>query len=197
MKKNVLVVAIASLLLVACKSSNGDKEPEKKYISLQSLVEKQVAHIDTSLYSIRKVVIIDSLHSDTTYIRREDFRSVAKDFLDIPDLSDPKIANRYKEESRYDSLIKRVVITYTPIDPEKEEVKKLEMLVSPEIAKDGNNKVTGIIVDRVRNNRNGYFAQNMLWRTDKSFLITTTTQKPGEEEVITITKVTWNEEEYQ
>ncbi len=197
MKKTVWAVVILPFLLVVCKSPDKEKEPEKKYISLQSLIEKQVAHIDTSLYSIRKVVITDSLHSDTTYIRREEFRLAAKDFLDIPDLSDPKIANRYNEESRYDSLIKRVVITYTPIDPEKEEVKKLEMLVSPEIAKDGNNKVTGIIVDRVRNNRNGYFAQNMLWRTDKSFLITTTTQKPGEEEVITITKVTWNEEEYQ
>lgn len=190
-----LLLVFSGLLLAGCGSKPA--EETKGYISVQSIIEKQVAHIDTSLYVIKKIIFIDSLHNDTIDIHRKDFRAVAKDFLEIPDLSDPKVSKRYKEENRYDSLIKRVVITYTPLNPKKEEIQKQEMLVSQEIGIDGNNKVTGIIIDRVRNNKEGYFSQNMLWRLDKSFLITTTTQKPGEAEVISTIKVTWNEDGYK
>ena len=178
--------------LPACKNQPENKD-DKHYISVRSIIEKQVAHIDTSLYSIVKITDYDSLHSDTSYIPREEFRNAAKDFLEIPDLSDTKIANRYKEENRYDSLIRKVIITYSPLNPKEEEIQKQELLVSPDIMVDSSNKVTNIIVDRVKKTRDGFWGQQMLWITDKSFLITTTTQKPGETERIVTTRVIWND----
>lgn len=178
--------------LPACKNQPENKD-DKHYISVRSIIEKQVAHIDTSLYSIVKITDYDSLHSDTSYIPREEFRNAAKDFLEIPDLSDTKIANRYKEENRYDSLIRKVIITYSPLNPKEEEIQKQELLVSPDIMVDSSNKVTNIIIDRVKKNRDGFWGQQMLWITDKSFLITTTTQKPGETERIVTTRVIWND----
>src|SRR3569832_1566621 len=130
--KNCLFFLAIVALLVSCKEK--EKEEEKKFISVLSLIEKQVAHIDTSLYAITKVVTRDSLHSDTFYISRENFRAEAKDFLEIPDLSVKKIARRYNEETRFDELLNRVIITYTPKDPEKEEIQKQEILVTPNIA---------------------------------------------------------------
>lgn len=178
--------------LPACKNQPENKDV-KHYISVRSIIEKQVAHIDTSLYSIVKITDYDSLHSDTSYIPREEFRNAAKDFLEIPDLSDTKIANRFKEENRYDSLIRKVIITYSPLNPKGEEIQKQELLVSPDIMVDSSNKVTNIIIDRVKKNRDGFWGQQMLWITDKSFLITTTTQKPGETEKIITTRVIWND----
>ncbi|HMT73873.1 MAG TPA: hypothetical protein PKA77_07390 [Chitinophagaceae bacterium] len=180
----------------ACKSDK-DNKGNLHYISVKSIIEKQVAHIDTSLYSIVKITIHDSLHSDTSYIPREEFRNAAKDFLEIPDLSDTKIANRFKEENRYDSLIRKVIITYSPLNPKEEEIQKQELLVSPDVMVDSSNKVTNIIVDRVKKTRDGFWGQQMLWITDKSFLITTTTQKPGESEKIVTTRVIWNDEGIQ
>lgn len=55
-------------------------------------------------------------------------------------------------------------------------------------------KVTNIIIEKIKNNKEGFWGQKMLWRTDKSFIIVTTTQKPGEPEKITTLKVVWNEE---
>jgi hypothetical protein len=193
MKNYVLTVIAAVSLLAACKSK--PKEEPKHFISVLSLLNKQVAKIDTSLYAITKIVEQDSLRSDTSYIRREDFRAAAKDFLDIPDLSDPKVAKRYKEENRYDELMNRVIITYTPVEPEKEDIQKQEILVTPNIAT--GDKVNNIIIERVISNRNGFLEKKMLWQIDHSFLITTTTQKPGEPEVTTTTKVTWNEDGHQ
>lgn len=191
MKYSVLLIISALIIAASCKSK--DKEPPKNFISVLSLIEKQVAHIDTSLYSIVKVETRDSLHSDTSYIKREDFRAVAKEFLEIPDLSDPKVAKRYKEENRYDELLNRVIITYTPLKPEKEEIQKQEILVTPNVAT--GDKVNNIIIERVINTRDGFLEKKMLWQTDKSFLITTTSQKPGEPEIVTTTRVTWNEDD--
>lgn len=181
------------LCLLSCQQK--PKEEEKKFISVLSLIEKQVAHIDTSLYAITKIVYIDSLHSDTSYIRREDFRSIAKEFLDIPDLSEKKVAKKYMEETRYDELLNRVIITYKPINSDDGEIKKQEIQVTPDLA--NGDKINNILINRVINNRDGFLQKDMLWQVDKSFQVVTTTRQPGQPEKITTTKVTWNEDSDQ
>ncbi len=189
MKNSFLLFAIAIVSIVSCKEK--PKEEEKKFISVLSLLEKQVQHIDTSLYSIVRTEYRDSSHTDTTYINRENFRAAAKDFLEIPDLSDTKVARKYKEETMYDNLLNRVIIIYTTTD-ENMEIKKQELQVTPNIAT--GDQVNNIIINRVISNRDGYLEKKMLWQMDKSFQVITTTRKPGEKEIITTTKVTWNED---
>ncbi|NOT51372.1 MAG: hypothetical protein HOP10_08865 [Chitinophagaceae bacterium] len=193
MFKHSLIFLFSIVLLFACKQKK--KEPEKKYISVLSLIRGQVAHVDTALYSIMRVEYIDSIHNDTIYIPREKFGEAAKDFLDIPDLSDQKIARRYKEESRYDATINKVVITYTPLYPKAEEVQKQELLITPDIA--ANDNVNNIIINRVISNRDSIIQKNMLWQIDKSFQVTTIRQLSGKPETITTIKVSWNEDPYQ
>ncbi len=193
MKTYLLFLPFLLLLTLSCKQK--PEEKEKKFISVLSLIEKQVAHVDTSLYAITRIVYIDSLHSDTGYIRREEFRSVAKEFLDIPDLSEKKIAKKYMEETRYDELLNRVIITYKPINGDDGEIKKQEIQVTPNLAT--GDKVNNIIINRVINNRDGFLQKDMLWQIDKSFQVVTTTRQPGQPEKITITKVTWNEDSDQ
>lgn len=189
MIKRFFLFSVFFIFLFGCKQKK--KEPEKKFISVLSLIKAQVAHVDTSLYSIVKVVSVDSLHSDTTYIRREDFETAAKDFLEIPDLSDKKIAKRFKESTLYDETINRVVITYTPENPSKEEVQKQELLITPDLA--NGDKVNSIIITKTVTNRDSSVQKNMLWQMDKSFQVATTRQLPGKPETITTVKVTWNE----
>lgn len=193
MKTYLFFLPFLLLLTLSCKQN--PKEEEKKFISVLSLIEKQVAHIDTSLYAITRVVYNDSLHSDTDYIRREDFRSVAKEFLEIPDLSEKKVAKQYMEETRYDELLNRVIITYTPINSDDGEIKKQEIQVTPDLAT--GDKVNNIIINRMINNRDGFLQKDMLWQIDKSFQVVTTTRQPGQPEKITTTKVTWNEDSDQ
>jgi len=189
MKKYFALILPFILALPACKSKK--KEPEKKFVSVLSLIENQVAHVDTSLYSIIKIVQNDSLPGDTIYIPREEFRAAAKDFLSIPDLSDKKVAKRYKEETILDETINRFIITYTPEDPAREEIQKQELLVTPNSGTGDN--VNNIIIDRVISNRDSFMKQNMLWQMDRSFQVATTLQKPGKPEKTTTVKVIWNE----
>ena len=92
-------------------------------------------------------------------------------------------------------LIRKVVITYTPADPKKEEFKKIEMLVSTELNPDGTNKVSNILAERIISNREGFLQKKLLWKMDRSFLVVTVSQAPGKPEISSTTRVTWNEEE--
>ncbi len=189
-----LAVVICLSILVSCNQK--DKEPAKSYISVVSLIRKQVAHVDTSLYPILKIVSQDSLRPDTTFIPREQFASEARDFLEIPDLSEKKVAKRYKEEPpRYDELLGRVIFKYIPVDPDKEEVKSQEFLATPVPGADA--KINNVIIIREISNRDSFLQKKMLWQMDKSFQIVTTRQKPGTPEVTTVTRVVWNEDPYQ
>lgn len=182
------------LLLLAVACAEKKKTEPKNFVAVVSLIEKQVAHVDSALYSIVRYDIRDSLHTDTSYIPREKFREQAAEFLALPDLSNPDVAERFKEEHLYDTMLRRVVLTYTPVNPKKEEIKKIELLLSTAQDDEGNNKATNLIVDRIVNNRDGFLQQKMMWRFDKSFLVVTTTQAPGKPESSTTKKVSWNEE---
>ena len=196
MKSYSILLLSVILISTSCKqkkeTATSAGAETKNFISVLSLIEKQVAHVDTSLYAITKIVYTDSLHIDTSYIHREDFRSVAKEFLGIPDLSVKKVAKNYKEETRYDELLNRVIITYTPVNADEAEIKKQELQVTPDIAT--GDKVNNVLITLVINNRNGFLKKDMLWQMDKSFQIVTTTRQPGQPEIIITTKVTWNED---
>lgn len=189
--KQKVFTAFFILFLVAC--SDKTKEPPKNYISALSLIKNQVAHVDSSLYSIMKTITYDSAHTDTSYIPREEFEIAAAEFLDIPDLSNQKVARRFKEEeARYDDVMNRVIITYVPVDPEEEEIKKQEIMVSPNIAT--GDQIKNIIINKVISNRDSFMEKKLLWQMDKSFQVVIIKQKPGMPSTIATTKVSWNEE---
>ncbi len=193
MLKYVCILFFSFGILAGCKKKN--KKPERNYTSTLSLIKEQVAHMDTSLYPIMRIEYIDSLERDTVFIPREEFAAAAKDFLDIPDLADKKVAQRFKEEILYDAMINRVVITYTPEDPAAEEIQKQELLVTP--AESPEDKVTKIIINRSVSNRDSSVQKNMLWQMGRYFQVTTTRQLPGKPETTTTIRVTWNEDKYQ
>jgi hypothetical protein len=190
MKKHPALV-LALLALASCKEK--EKTPDTAYISVPSLIRSQVAHVDTSLYSIEKYVVTDTLKPDTSYIPREGFRAEAKAFLDLPDLSDPRVAKRFREEpARYDESLDRVMITYLPKDSINEEFKSIELIISPNVAT--GDKVRNILVKRVIGNRDGFMQKNMIWIMDRSFQVTEISQEPGQPEKTTTTRVVWNED---
>ena len=84
-KKYILCISVTALALFACKSKK--EEVKETFFPVLSFIKSQVAHVDTSLYPIIKLTFIDSTRTDTEYIKREDFRSLAKDFLELPDLT--------------------------------------------------------------------------------------------------------------
>lgn len=190
MKKTLASLLLFTAILFACKQ---EKKPVgKPYISVPSLIRAQVNQVDTSLFVIRKIVTVDST-SDTSFLRREDFATEAKDFLELPDLADPKIAIDYKQDSAiYDEFLNRVILTYRPVN-ENALIRKEEILVTPSLME--GDHFQSVMVTTFRQDRNGSVQKEMLWRMDKSFQIVTTLQSPGQPEKSTTLKIIWNEDE--
>ena len=188
MKKMLPFLPALLLLLLSCKSK--EKTKDESFFPVLSFIKGQVNHVDTSLYQIMKLNIIDSSRVDTEYVRREDFRELAKDFLEIPDLADPTYSKRFQEERILDNNLGRILMIYLPTDREKETVQRQEVLVTPD---EGIGKMNSVIINYYSNTKDSSVEKKMLWRVDQSFQVTTITQKPGMPESITTTKVVWNE----
>lgn len=148
--------------------------------------------MDTSLYSIKKIFWLDSTHTDTSYVKREKFRELAKDFLDIPDLSDNKFSDLYTEEKFYDEGLNRVILTCKPKDPETALIQRQEVLISPDPSGD---KVKSIIIDLSIINKDSSVQKRMLWSVNQNFQVATIVQKKGQAETNSISKVVWDEKE--
>jgi hypothetical protein len=187
-----LFIFLVILLALSCKSKKKALPENQKITSVLSFIKSQVAHVDTSLYSIRKVTYVDSTKTDTVYYKREEFRQLAADFLLLPDVAGSKYEGRFTEQQTYDETIDRVIITCMPVNPEKEEIQKQELLIRPNPSGD---KITSIIIDYFINNKDSSVQKKMLWQVDKSFQVTTTRQLPGQQETNSTYKVIWNEED--
>jgi len=170
--------------------TKGKKQPGRVF-SGTILIQSQVADIDTSLHSIRKLVYVDSLRTDTIYIPREQFREAAKDFLSIPDISSSNYEDRYKEEKQFDETLNRVVLTYTPLKPEKEEIQRQEVLIKPDPSGD---KITNIIINQVIHTKDSSVEKKLFWKVDESFQVLNTKQLKGQPETNTTIKIVWGDE---
>ncbi len=188
LKIPIFIILIASLF--SCKQK--EKSKNEKFFPVLSYIQSQVADIDTSLHSIRKLVYVDSLRTDTIYIHREQFREAAKDFLSIPDLSSSKYEDRYTEEKQLDETLNRVILAYAPLKPEKEEIQRQEVLIKTDPSGD---KVATIIINRVINTKDSSVQKRLLWKVDESFQVVTIKQLNGQPETTSTVKVIWSENE--
>ena len=188
MKKYILLFSASLILISACREKSEKKQED--FLPALPFIQNDVADVDTSLYSIIKITWADTTAADTVFIKREEFRGLAADFLQIPDLAQKEYKSRFTEEKFYDQTLNTVIFTYRPKDAEKEEVQKQEILITPNPTGD---KVRSIIIDRLVNHKDSSVMKKMLWQVNKSFQVTTTIQKPNVPEKTFTLKVVWNE----
>lgn len=191
MKRIVLFLIPLTVLIgtAACKSKKKEKPASERFFPVLSFIKSQVAHVDTGLYSIRHIDLSDTIRTDTVFVQREKFRELAAEFLQLPDISDPKYDDRFREDRSYDETINRVFIVCTPVSPEKEQIQRQEVLIhqGPE-----GDKVTSIIIDYNFSNKDSSVQKRMLWQADRSFQVATTRQLAGKPETVSVYKVIWS-----
>jgi hypothetical protein len=191
MKKIILPLAIL-ISLVACNSDKKKSEEKNtdSVTSALSFIKSQVAQIDTSLFVIKKIEIRDSLPADTTDVHRNEFRSLAKDFLDLPDISLDKYKDQYTESKNFTPEINMVSLMTLPKEPSSAEIQKQELLITPDSE---GGKMKTIIVDREWVNKDSSIIKKMIWQVDKYFQVVIITQMAGQPETTKTLKVVWND----
>jgi hypothetical protein len=191
MKKIILPLAVL-ISLAACNSDKKKSEEKNtdSVTSALSFIKSQVAQIDTSLFVIKKIEIRDSLPADTTDVHRNEFRSLAKDFLDLPDISLDKYKDQYTESKNFTPEINMVSLMTLPKEPSSAEIQKQELLITPDSE---GGKMKTIIVDREWVNKDSSIIKKMIWQVDKYFQVVIITQMAGQPETTKTLKVVWND----
>ncbi|MBS1620081.1 MAG: hypothetical protein JST10_07125 [Bacteroidetes bacterium] len=175
------------LLLFSCVSK---KKEHEEFFPVLSFIKSQVAKVDTSFYPIIKITWTDSVHTDTQYVKREEFRQLSKDFLEIPDLTEKKYQSIYTEEKFFDKGLNRMIFTCKPGTNDTEIIQRQETQIAPDPSGD---KVKSFYIDLNRTSKDSSVEKKMLWKVDESFQVATLIQKPGLPPATHIMKVVWNE----
>lgn len=188
MIKSLSILIITILLILSCKNQKKDTEKEnQKFFPVLSFIKSQVAHVDTSVFRIIKIVQKDST-SDTTYLKREEFREAAKDFLIIPDIASDELKDEYTETKLFVQDLKQVALSYMPKESNNE-ITRQEVMIKPDANGD---KVQSIFVNRTAESKNELIQKILFWEVDKQFKIVTLTRSPGQPEKKETVTVIWN-----
>jgi len=185
MKNNNYILVILFLFFIACKEKKtSSKEPA---ISAISIIKGQLNQLDTSFFQITKFETTDG-KTDTTYLKREEVRNVAKDFLSLPDITQNNYAENYTEERLIDETQNNLSITATAKN-EKQEIQKQIIIVPLDKFAEGN--VQSIYIDRFVQTNDSFLQQKLFWEIDKYFRIGSIIQKGTRPEKTQVLKVIW------
>jgi hypothetical protein len=181
--------SVSALLLItiffyfSCRQKKNDVFPAIDFI------KGQVASVDTSLYRILKLVSVTDSTYDTTYVKRDDFKNLAKDFLETPDIS-KQFGGKYTEERMMNNELGLAVFIATTKE-EDLEVRRQEVRILPDPP---NDRVKSIYLEKLVGNKDSSILKRMTWYTDRKFQIITITQKKNEEEKTSVMQVIWNDQ---
>jgi hypothetical protein len=185
MKKRTVSAALllTTLFYFGCRQKKNDVFPAIDFI------KGQIANVDTSVYRILKLVPVTDSTYDTTYVKREDFKNLANDFVETPDIS-KKFGGKYTEERMMNNELGLAVFIATTRD-EDLEVRRQEVRILPDPP---NDKVQSIYIERLNSNKDSSVLKRMTWYADRKFQVITITQKKNQEEKTSVVQVVWNDQ---
>lgn len=167
----------------SCKQKKNDAFPAIDFI------KGQVAGVDTSLHRILKLVSVTDSTYDTTYVKREDFKNLAKDFLETPDIS-KEFGGKYTEERMMNNELGLAVFIATTND-QGLEVRRQEVRILPDPP---NDRIKSVYIEKLSDTSDSSVLKRMTWYTDRKFQIITITQKKNGEEKTSVMQVIWNDQ---
>lgn len=190
--RRLMFLPLAIFLFSSCQQKKNDVFPAIDFI------KAQIAKVDTSVYTILKLVPLTDSTFDTTYVKREDFNALAKDFLETPDIS-KKFGGKYTEERMMNNELGLAVFIATPEDAGLE-VRRQEVRILPHPPDDPvktDDEVKSIYLEKFQSNDDSSVMKRMTWYTDQKFQVVTIVQKKNGLERTSVMDVIWNNQENQ
>jgi hypothetical protein len=127
---------------------------------------------------------------DTVYVKRENFKKLAKDFLEVPDIS-KKFGGKYTEERMMNNELGLVVFIATPKN-EDLEVRRQEVRILPNPPED---QIKSVYIETFQTNKDSSVIKRMTWDTDRKFQVITIVENKNGDEKTSVMDVIWNEDD--
>ena len=183
---NKWLTGLTVIFLTACKSET--KDPNAAFFPVASFLKGQVAQVDSTLNAITKIVTVNGI-SDTSFIKREDFRKYAGDFLSLPDIASDDLSDDYTETQMFDEDLQSVILNYTPKEKDAP-ILRQEVMIQP-----GNgteDKVKRIYIERFLSTTDSTVQKRLTWQVAQRFQVVTITQKPGAPDKVQTLLLIWD-----
>ncbi len=189
MKNYFVISALLLILFINCKEGATDRKVSKEDppISALSIIKGQINDLETSLYEVKKFETIGNV-VDSSYLKKEEIRTVASPFLSLREIADENYYERYTEDKVLDA--QQNILNITSIaKSDTMEIQKQFIVI--EISPTENSKVQSIYIDRYNSKGDSTLEQKLYWEIDKSFLIRNIIEKKDQPEKIHTIKVVW------
>lgn len=173
--------------MYSCKDKKNE-DPKELAISVISIIEGQVNHLDTSFYQLLKIETTDG-KTDTSFINREKIKELASDFLLIPDISLTGYHENYSEERLIDADQNTLSITATAKNEFLEIQKQIIIIPLDELS---SGKVESIFIDRSVQIKDSSIQQKLFWQIGQYFQVGSIIQKGNDPESVHVLKIKWD-----
>jgi hypothetical protein len=187
---------LAAILNICCnankkkvQSENQDK-PAAVFFPVTSYLKGQIIALGKSEVTPLKITSVHK-HIDSAWIKIEDIPAIAEPFLH-PTIDSASLAKFYKENSFLDQTINAITLSYDPVAYQHDPLalKSLVVYIDPRT-----HNVTRIYLEKEILSGKDANLQQLTWKADKWFKITTITEHEGVQPEIKEEKVIWNFDE--
>ncbi|HEU4472754.1 MAG TPA: hypothetical protein VFR58_16785 [Flavisolibacter sp.] len=181
-------ISLFLVLLLSC-SSKKKKTPKDSahYFPVLPFLMSQAQQIDSAMYGFI-LIRTQGNRRDTMDISREDARRYANDFISIPDLRDSKHGSDYAELSTFDSVVGKVLISYTA-EEQGLELNRQDVTIVPGFGQE--DRIETVYLEKIIEDDDSTVEKKMLWETGKYFQIRTIVQKKNTPDRVENLKVAW------
>lgn len=164
------------------------KDPDVSPISVIAIIKGQLNQLDTSLFQFTKLETVDG-KTDTTFLKREEIRTLAKDFLSLPDITQSDYSGKYTEDRFIDESSNTLNITATAKNEHLEIQKQIIMVPLNQYT---SGSVQSLYIDRIIDTKDSTLEQKLFWQMDKFFRIASIIQKANTPEKTKLLTVKWD-----
>ena len=183
-------IFVSLMTMPSCKHKKKEWRDTSQYFPTLSFLQGQVKQLENSFYSFTSVTTVTD-HHDTVFLKREQVRAMAADFLDIPNFSDTTQASNYIESDLFDTLLDRGVYTYLADDADLEMQRQDVNVTNPGT---GQSEVKTIYIEKIIDKGDSVVEKKMIWEVGQYFNIRTIVRKKDQPEAVRNLKVYWEGE---
>jgi len=187
-------MTIVSLFVFALACKNGKhadtnqqvNDSTEVFFPVADYLKSEIREVDSLPVAITKYTI-QNKHTDSSYIKMEEFHQLAKEFL--PDeLNIENFQKNFSENSFFDQTTGSSTFTYSTKNDQLE-LQRVDVIAEPT---GGYDKIKSVYMEKVSNLKDTVIVKKLFWVSRKNFQIITERRRGSAEPEVTQIKVLWN-----
>ena len=161
---------------------------DQHFFPVADWIRAEISYVDSTPLAMLKYRT-EKNHTDSAYIRPDEFNQLASIFL-LPALAADSLEKNFEENSFFDKTTGYLTLTYTAHNRQLP-LQRVDVLALPG---QGPGKVKSVYMETHAPAGDTLQTNKMFWSARQSFLVITSLQPPGKAPVVRQLKVVWDQD---